>query len=105
MKHLILAVALAAAPLSACVGVPKDALHAIGDLAIAEGQAQVAFNAAKPRLTAAQAASGQKALDDWLAGLLAADAARKAGDTVKANAALSAAASAQADALKIIPKP
>lgn len=97
MKCIPLVLALT---LTACTSVPKDAAHAEGDLIIAEMAAQTSFNAAKPHLTAAQVTSGQKALDEWLAALVAADNARKAGDAAATATALANAAKAQAAAPK-----
>lgn len=95
-----IAIILAALALTACASAPKDVLHAEGDMIIAEMAAQNAFNTAKSHMAPAQVASGQKALDEWLAALVAADNARKAGDAAAENAALANAAKAQSTASK-----
>lgn len=102
MKHALPIVALLA--LSACASIQKDALHTIGVLTIDEMAAQTALNTAKPHMAKADADKAQNALDAWLAGLDAADTARKAGKLAEQDAALASAAMAQSDALKIIPK-
>ncbi len=102
MKNAII---LAALVLSGCASLPQSAARTEGDLIIAEMTAQQALNAAKPSLSPAKVTAGQAALDAWLAALVKADTARKALDTAAENAALTQAASAQATALTIIPKP
>lgn len=92
--------ALAGALVLASCATPKDALHAEADMIVAEMASQNAFNAAKPHLTPAQVKSGQDALDSWLAALVAADTARKAGNAAAETAALADAAKAQAVAPK-----